>query len=163
MHVLCAPPAFILSQDQTLLFLVYISLEFSFKYISFLKVFFKLFFTYFLVLILSLAGSLFATLKISTYKSYWIGAIFILDIIEVYLVSHLGEFLYDNWGKFSDVDYPSTIRYQLLFSIGKSLEYHSVMGVHQYLLYLVIAHIILTCSLFFVRKEGQSVWSLMRV
>lgn len=115
------------------------------------------------VLILSLAGSLFATLKISTYKSYWIGAIFILDIIEVYLVSHLGEFLYDNWGKFSDVDYPSTIRYQLLFSIGKSLEYHSVMGVHQYLLYLVIVHIILTCSLFFVRKEGQSVWSLMRV
>ena len=28
MHVLCAPPAFILSQDQTLLFLVFISLAF---------------------------------------------------------------------------------------------------------------------------------------
>ena len=35
MHVLCAPPAFILSQDQTLMFLVYIFHIFLCYYISF--------------------------------------------------------------------------------------------------------------------------------
>ena len=43
MHVLCAPPAFILSQDQTLLFLVSISSVFSYLHINlFYKLLFKL-------------------------------------------------------------------------------------------------------------------------
>lgn len=113
------------------------------------------------MLLIALSASLICTLKVSTHKVYWLGSIIFLDFIEVFLISHLGEFLYFNWKHFSILSYPVSIRYQLLYFLGKDMQFHKVVGTHLYLLYIAIAHSVSICSLMFTKKNGISGWQLM--
>ena len=103
------------------------------------------------MLILALGTSLTATCKIGSLRSYWLALIFALDFIEAYLVSHLAE-----------IPYPSSIRYQLLYDLGASMQLHKLAGTHTTLLVLVLAHIIAICLALCIRKDGRSAWSMMK-
>lgn len=113
------------------------------------------------MLLFALFASLICTFKISTHRVYWLSAIIFLDFIEVYLISHLGEFLYFNWKNFSTLSYPVSIRYQLLYSLGQDMQFHKAVGTHVYLIYIAVIHTISICSLMFTKKNGVSGWQLM--
>lgn len=113
------------------------------------------------MLILSLSASIYATASIKKLQSFWIGLIFVLDFIEIYLVSHLGEFLYHNWHLFSKLSYPQSIRYQLLYSLGEDMQHNSFAGISTYLIFLAVIHIIITCFFLCIRKDKVSAWSRM--
>ena len=114
------------------------------------------------MLILALSASLTATCKIGSLRSYWLALIFALDFIEAYLVSHLAEYLYLNWPQMAEIPYPSSIRYQLLYDLGASMQLHKLAGTHTTLLVLVLAHIIAICLALCIRKDGRSAWSMMK-
>ena len=113
------------------------------------------------MLILSLTVSVYATVCIKKLQSYWIGLIIILDFIEIYLVSHLGEFLYQNWHLFTNLKYPQSIRYQLLYSLGANMQHHRFMGISTFLITLAIIHTIVICLALCIRKDKVSAWSRM--
>lgn len=115
-----------------------------------------------MMLILALGTSLTATCKIGSLRSYWLALIFALDFIEAYLVSHLAEYLYLNWPQMAEIPYPSSIRYQLLYDLGASMQLHKLAGTHTTLLVLVLAHIIAICLALCIRRDGRSAWSMMK-
>ena len=86
----------------------------------------------------------------------------VLDFIEIYLVSHLGDFLFQNWHNFSKLAYPMSIRYQLLYSLGANMKIHHFMGIHTYLIFLALSHIIIICSMLCIHKDGKSAWAYMK-
>lgn len=108
------------------------------------------------MLLLALGTSIVCTTKIHTRQPHWIGAIIVLDFIEIYLISHLGEYLFFNWSRFSDLPYPSSIRYQLLYSLGEHLQYHKIVGTHIYLIYIAVAHSILMSTILFGKKTTST-------
>lgn len=114
-----------------------------------------------IMLCLSTSVSLFATAQLHTRKSYWLGIISVADFVDIYLLGILGKYLYENWHVFSSLSSPTTMRYQLLYYLGKDMRIHNFMGLNTYLLLLVIGHIILMCLAFNFKKNGRSGWDLM--
>lgn len=114
------------------------------------------------LLIIALSVSFWATINIRKKQTIWLAIIFVLDFIEIYLVSHLGDFLFQNWHNFSKLAYPMSIRYQLLYSLGTNMKIHHFMGIHTYLIFLALSHIIIICSMLCIHKDGKSAWAYMK-
>ena len=114
------------------------------------------------LLIIALSVSFWATINIRKKQTIWLAIIFVLDFIEIYLVSHLGDFLFQNWHNFSKLAYPMSIRYQLLYSLGANMKIHHFMGIHTYLIFLALSHIIIICSMLCIHKDGKSAWAYMK-
>ncbi len=114
------------------------------------------------MLILALCASILATCKLHKLRSCWYALVFALDFVEIYLVSHLAKFLYHNWHLYSRLSYPTSIRYQLLFSLGADMRHHRIAGTSTWLVVLAMAHIAIVCLALFTRKDGKSAWERMR-
>lgn len=113
------------------------------------------------MLILAVSASLFTTYKLHSCNVIWIGALFVLDFIEIFLICRLGSFLYTNWHLLSDLPQPQSIRYQLLYQIGHNVAQNSIMGIHPFLFYALAIHIAVILILFNLKKDGERAWDII--
>ena len=108
--------------------------------------------------------SIISTYKIRTHRSLWIGIISASDFFIVLFLSTIAKYLYKNWFILShqSEDLPYSIRYKLLYYLGKDITSHNFLGMHSYLVILAIIHILLMCLLLCIKKDGKSGWQIMQ-
>lgn len=113
------------------------------------------------VLLIIVFFSLYATIQLRTHKSFWLGIIAVLDFVGIYLLGVLSQYLYVNWDTISQLQTPVSMRYQMLYNLGKEMETWNFIGFHPYLFLFVLIHITLICLAFCLKKNGRSGWDQM--